>query len=155
MVLNFMKPFHLSLHSLLKPNIIQCTAHDPKALSLLIISHTPQLMLSPLIHYSQLMHETGPLIEQEGKGRRLVPAPAILLNQVFFIGVEGGLNLKQKFFVNYLETFKFYFSFHYWDWLHFSCEMFDIYVFEVFFKACIIKIEVKVQRISAFTIKIF
>jgi hypothetical protein len=111
-------------------------------------------MLSPLIHYSQLMHETRPLIEQEGKGRRLVPTTTILLNQVFFIGVEGGLDLKQKLFVDDLETFEFHFSFHNWDRLHFSCKMLDIYVFEILFKACIIKVEVKVQRISAFTIKI-
>jgi hypothetical protein len=97
-------------------------------------------MLSPLIHYSQLMHETRPLIKQERKGRRLVPTPTILLNQVFFIGVEGGFNLKQKLFVDDLETFEFHFSIHHWDRLHFSCEMFDIYVFEVFFKACIIKV---------------
>jgi hypothetical protein len=97
-------------------------------------------MLSPLIHYSQLMHETRPLIKQEGKGRRLVPAPAILLNKVFFISIEGGFDFKQKLFVDDLETFEFHFSFHNWDRLHFSCEMFDIYVFEVFFKACIIKV---------------
>ena len=140
MVLNFMKPFYLSLHSFLKPDIIECAAHDPKALSLLIVSDTPQLMLRALIHYSQLMHETRPLIKQEGKGRRLVPAPAILLNQVFFIGVECRFDLKQKLFVDNFETFEFHFSLHYWDWCHFSCEMLYIYVFEILFKACIIKV---------------
>jgi hypothetical protein len=97
-------------------------------------------MLRPLILYSQLVHETAPFIKQERKRRRLVPAPTILLNQVLFIGVEGGLDFKQKLFVDNFQAFELHFPLYDRDRLHFSCEVLHIYIFEVLFKACIIKV---------------
>lgn len=135
MVLNFMKPLYLSLHALLKTDIIQGAAYNSKALSLLIVSYTPQLMLSPLIHYSQLVHETRPFIKQEWDGRSLVTTSTILLNQVLFVGIESGLDLKQKLFVHHLETLKLYFSFYYWNRWNFSCKMLYINKLKVLFKA--------------------
>jgi hypothetical protein len=135
-----MKPFNLSLHSLLEPDIIECPAHDPEALPLLIVPDTPQLMLRPLILYSQLVHETAPLIKKERKRRWLVPAPTILLNQVLFIGVESGLDFKQKLFVDNFQAFELHFPLDDRDRLHFSCKVLHIHIFEVLFKACIIKV---------------
>ncbi len=144
-----MKSFDLSMHSFFQAHVIQGAAHDAEALPSWVVTYAPQLVLGALVHDAQLMDQTRALVEKEWKSRS--SSASILLNKIVLVGVESWLEFEQELFVNYLQALQLPFPLYIRKALKVSCKMLYIHILKVLFKAWLIKVKIKVQRISTFT----
>lgn len=128
-----MKPFDLCVHALLQTHVIKCAAHDAEALTALVVTHAPQLVLGALVHDTQLMNQTRSLVKQEREGRG--SSATILLDQVLLEGVETLLDFEEELLFDYLEALEFHFTLYGWDILDVSCKMLNVHELEVLLKA--------------------